>query len=175
MSRLCIVALVLTAACSKGGGSSSGPGSSAPPAPAIDAAPPPVDAAPPPTDAAEPPIDAGGVAFGDLSKDDQIKFMRTKVMPPMKAAFKKFDAGDFGKFSCKTCHGKGVASKKYEMPNPDLPKLDFAALKAGKHAKMAAFMKDEVTPGMAELLGEPVHSPTNPEGFGCLDCHLEKK
>lgn len=104
-----------------------------------------------------------------------MKFMRTKVMPPMKAAFKDFDAKEFGKFNCKTCHGKGAITKEFDMPNPDLPPLDFADLKAGKHAAIAKFMKDTVTPRMAAILGEAPRSPTNPHGFGCLDCHTEKK
>jgi len=197
-ARLSMLLVALVAAgCSKGepakstAGSGSAPGSAAttagsttppPPPPAIDAAAPPP---PPPVDAAgvsaAPADDAGaarpgdGVAFDDLSDDDKAKFMRAKVVPAMKAAFQKFDPKEFGKFNCKTCHGKGAITKEYDMPNPDLPALDFAELKAGKHGAVARFMKDVVTPGMADLLGQPERSPTNPDGFGCLECHVEKK
>jgi len=102
--------------------------------------------------------------------------MKTKVLPQMKAAFQKFDAKKFAKFTCKTCHGKDPVKAKYEMPNPELPKLDFAALKAGKQEpKLAEFMGKVVKPDMAKLLQRPEYSDKNPDGFGCLDCHLEKK
>lgn len=200
-ARLSTMLLALVAAgCSRGeptkstAGSGSAPGSAGPssgtaagsttppppPPPAIDAAAPPP---PSPVDAASAAVadDAGaarpgaGAAFDDLSDDDKAKFMRAKVVPAMKAAFQKFDVKEFGKFNCKTCHGKGAITKEYDMPNPDLPELDFAELKAGKHGAMARFMKDVVTPGMAELLGQPERSPTDPDGFGCLECHVEKK
>jgi hypothetical protein len=115
------------------------------------------------------------VTFADLSKKEQAEYMRTKVVPAMKKAFQAFDAKDFAKLNCKTCHGKGAITKEYDMPNPDLPKLDFAELRAGKHAEIATFMKDEVVPQMAELLGEQPRSASNPDGFGCLECHEEKK
>jgi hypothetical protein len=93
----------------------------------------------------------------------------------MKKAFQTFDAKEFAKFNCKTCHGRGAITKEYDLPNPDLPRLDFAELRAGKHAEAAKFMKEVVTPQMAELLGEKPRSPTNPDGFGCLECHEEKQ
>ncbi|HVV85973.1 MAG TPA: hypothetical protein VHE35_23095, partial [Kofleriaceae bacterium] len=114
--------------------------------------------------------------FDDLpTKEAKEKYMRDKVMPAMKTAFKAFDAKDYAKFNCKSCHGQGAVTKEFKMPNPDLPKLDFAELRAGKHAEIAKFMKEQVTPGMADLLGVPERSRTAPDGFGCLDCHTEKK
>lgn len=115
------------------------------------------------------------VPFDKLSHDDQVKFMKTKVMPTMKAAFQKFDPKEFANFTCKTCHGKDPQGSKYEMPTKDLPALDFEALKKGEDAKTAKFMNDVVRPEMAKLLGEPEMTETNPEGFGCLDCHTMKK
>ena len=192
MSRLTIAVLLLVAACSKSdppsassaSGSGTAAGSVVALPPAADAAPssPPlaIDAAPEPSPSA---IDAGAgapttsgpVVFDDLSKDEQVKYMRTKVVPAMKREFQAYDIKEFGKFNCKTCHGKGALTKEYDMPNPDLPELDFAELQAGEHAHVAKFMKEQVTPMMAELLGEAPRTPTNPDGFGCLHCHVEKK
>ncbi len=119
---------------------------------------------------------ANDVDFDKLSHDEQVKFMKTKVNPPMKAAFRKFDAKDYANFGCKTCHGKDPQKSKYKMPNPDLKPLDFAAIKAGKEdPKMIDFMSKVVKPEMAKILGEAEMTETNPKGFGCLHCHEMKK
>jgi hypothetical protein len=115
-------------------------------------------------------------AFHKLTKDEKLKIMKTKVLPAMSKAFKAFDKKHFGKLTCKTCHGKGVADGSYEMPNPDLPPLDFAALEAGKQEpKTAEFMAKTVVPEMAKMLGLEEYSQDNPKGFGCLHCHTAKK
>ena len=102
--------------------------------------------------------------------------MKTKVNPAMKAAFQKFDPKDYATFGCKTCHGKNPQKVKYEMPNPDLKPLDFAAIKAGKEdPKMIEFMSKVVKPEMAKILGEEEMTESNPKGFGCLACHTMKK
>ena len=113
--------------------------------------------------------------FDKLNHQAKLDFMRKKVMPPMKRAFQEFDAKKFAGFNCKTCHGKDPRATKYKMPNPELPKLDFAALKAGKHPKMAEFMNKVVKPEMAKLLQQPEYTEANPKGFGCLECHEVKK
>lgn len=121
-------------------------------------------------------VAAGGFDFDKLTHDEKVDFMKKKVMPTMKPLFVKFDGKKFGNFNCKTCHGKDADKRKFKMPNPSLPKLDFAALKAGKQApKMAEFMGKTVKPEMAKLLQQPEFTETNPKGFGCLECHEQKK
>src|SRR6185295_20084015 len=79
--------------------------------------------------------------FDKLTHEQRMEFMKTKVVPTMKPLFQDFDKKKFANFGCKTCHGKDPVKSKYKMPNPSLPKLDFAALKAGKQApKVAEFM-----------------------------------
>ena len=120
----------------------------------------------------------GKSAFDKLSDHEKAEFMKTKVVPPMKEAFQKFDPKAFANFGCKTCHGKDPKATKFKMPNPELPKLDFAALENGKQKpKMAEFMGKVVKPQMAEILGDKEFDPKNPKagGFGCLDCHEQKK
>jgi hypothetical protein len=113
--------------------------------------------------------------FDKLTHDDKVKFMKQKVMPAMKAAFQKFDAKEYGNFTCKTCHGKDPQKSKYEMPTAELPKLDFDKIKAGKEEpKMVEFMSKVVKPEMAKLLGAPEMTETQ-KGFGCLNCHTMKK
>lgn len=121
-------------------------------------------------------VAASDFDFDKLSHDDKVKFMKTKVMPAMKPAFQKFDPKEYASFTCKTCHGKDPQKVKYEMPNPELPKLDFEALKAGKgEPKMVEFMSKTVKPEMAKLLNRPEMTETVHDGFGCLDCHTMKQ
>ena len=113
------------------------------------------------------------LAFDDMNQDQKKSFMRHTVMPAMKAKFQAFDGTKYAEFGCKTCHGAGAEDGSYEMPNGDLPKLDFAnmdKLDADKQ-KIAEFMGTEVKPTMAALLKQPEYTPENPKGFGCLECH----
>jgi hypothetical protein len=152
-----------------------GPGSVAP-APPPPAEPPPPPPEPPPEPTAPPPADPAAFDFAKLSHDDKVKFMKQQVMPAMKPLFQKFDKKAFASVTCKTCHGKEPAKKKYEMPNDELPALDFAAIKAGKEdPRMLEFMEKRVKPKMAELLGRDEMSDSKPDGFGCLGCHVMKK
>jgi hypothetical protein len=117
-----------------------------------------------------------GWDFDKLTHEEKMDFMKKQVVPTMKPLFQDFDKKKYANFGCKTCHGKDPAKAKYKMPNPELPKLDFAALKAGKQApKVAEFMGKTVKPQMAKLLQQPEFTETNPKGFGCLECHEQKK
>jgi hypothetical protein len=121
-------------------------------------------------------VATGDFEFSKLSRDDKIKFMKQKVMPAMKPLFQKFDPKTFAKFTCKTCHGKDPQGAKYKMPTPDLPPLDFEAIKAGKEdPKVVEFMSKTVKPEMAKLFHMPEMSESEPKGFGCLHCHTMKK
>ncbi len=117
------------------------------------------------------------VVFKDLDHDAQVDYMKTKVQPAMKVAFQGFDKGEFAKFNCKSCHGKDADARKWEMPNPGLPKLNFADLESttDEDEKRAIEFMSKITHQMADLLGEPERTELNPDGFGCLDCHLEEK
>jgi hypothetical protein len=116
--------------------------------------------------------------FDKLTHDEQMDFMKKQVVPTMKPLFQKFDAKRYKDFGCKTCHGKDPKKAKFKMPTPDLPKLDFAALKAGKQKpKVAKWMGEVVNPEMAKLLQKPEYNPEKPDPsqFGCLGCHEQKK
>ncbi|MEO8841158.1 MAG: hypothetical protein ABI591_17755 [Kofleriaceae bacterium] len=116
--------------------------------------------------------------FDKLTHEEQADYMKKTVVPTMKPIFQKFDAKHYKDFGCKTCHGKDPKKSKFKMPNTDLPKLDFAALKAGKQKpNIAKFMGEEIEPGMAKLLNRPSYDPKapDPHQFGCLGCHTQKK
>jgi mono/diheme cytochrome c family protein len=92
-------------------------------------------------------------------------------VPAMEPIFKKHDAQEFAEFGCQTCHGKQAAQGHFDMPNPDLPKLNFNDMSQFKPEDIE-WMKTEVKPAMAKLLEEEEFTPENPKGFGCQDCHV---
>jgi hypothetical protein len=121
------------------------------------------------------------VAWKDMTAEQKGKYMKEVVMPKMKPAFQAFDADEFKKFGCPTCHGDKAKQKKFKMPNADLPELPgdqagFATLME-KKPKMMKFMGETVKPEMAKLLGLPEFDPKKPEagGFSCGNCHTFKK
>jgi hypothetical protein len=109
------------------------------------------------------------------------KYMKTTVLPQMKKLFVAFDKKAYAKMSCETCHGKKGADNKFKMPNAELPKLPQPTDRAGfmalqqKKPEAAKFMGTQVKPTMAALLGKPEWQPTNPEGFGCYQCHTKNE
>ena len=110
-----------------------------------------------------------------MGHEERLALMKTTVLPKMKTAFQGFDAKDFADFSCVTCHGEAIKKGKFDMPNPELPKLDaktgFKNVSA-KHPAMMKFMGQTVVPSMADMLGVPKWNPATGKGFGCGNCHM---
>jgi hypothetical protein len=111
--------------------------------------------------------------FDKLDHDQRVTFMKKKVMPTMKPIFQNHDAKDFAGFGCKTCHGEQAKQGHFDMPNPNLPKLNFADMSKFKKEDLD-WMHNEVWPTMGKLLDMPLYSKDNPKGFGCLHCHTEE-
>jgi hypothetical protein len=154
------------------------------PAPEAPPAPPPAAEAPPPA-AAETPKPAETAAAPaapeapaapahdvwtkDLTKDQQVAFMKKNVVPEMEPVFKGYDAKMFDKFSCKTCHGPA-----FKNPHDFLPKLVFKDGKITsfeKKPEISKFMAEQVVPHMATAMGMKPFDPATKEGFGCGGCH----
>jgi hypothetical protein len=132
----------------------------------------------PPAEGAAPAAPAGKKAWDDMSKDEKKDVMKKVVVPKMTALFKEFDAKKYGQVKCVLCHGEEAKKGKFGMPNPDLPKLDFAnhlAKEREEKPKMVEFMAKKVVPEMATILGEQPFDPKTGKGFGCKACHTEKK
>jgi hypothetical protein len=115
------------------------------------------------------------VAWADMGKDQRLEYMKSVVLPRMKQVFSSFNPDRYGKMNCVSCHGDSAADGSYKMPNPRLPKLPtssegFKKLAQEKPAVME-FMKNEVKPRMAAMLGVPEYNPETKSGFGCMECH----
>lgn len=100
--------------------------------------------------------------------------MREQVLPDFKARFQAYDPVKYANFGCGSCHGPNAAARNYAMPNPDsepLPLDGTLAYARKQDSKATEFMLDSIHPRMAELLGEPRYSETEPNGFRCTRCH----
>ena len=110
----------------------------------------------------------------EMKPAERLALMKKVIAPTMGAEFKSLDATDFKDFSCVTCHGPGAKQGKFDMPNPQLPKL---SVKDGfkKHMDekpaVTKFMMEKVAPDMAKMLGIPAYDPATHKGFGCGNCH----
>jgi hypothetical protein len=133
-----------------------------------------------PAAAAAAPAGEKKIDWEHMSKAERKKYMKTTVLPKMKAVFQEFDAKAFKKFSCETCHGKKATETNFKMPNAELPKLPQPTDRAGfmaiqqKKPEVVKFMGTKVKPTMAELLNIPEWTPQNPKGFGCYQCHTQE-
>ena len=105
----------------------------------------------------------------DMTKEQQIAFMKEKIMPAMDPVFKAHDAKEYEKFGCETCHGP-----EYKTPTEYLPSL---TLKDGnltcftEDPEVSKWMAEKVVPAMAAAMGLPAYDPATHQGFGCGGCH----
>src|SRR3954462_5510612 len=120
------------------------------------------------------------VAWKDMTFTQKKAYMKVAVTPTMKPIFQAFDAKEFKKFNCATCHGQDGADRKFKMPSndihplPNTPEAFQAKLKAEPTwPKWTEFMAQKVEPAMGKLLDLPVFDPKKPvEGaFSCGACH----
>jgi hypothetical protein len=114
-------------------------------------------------------------AWADLTKDEKKEIMKKQVVPAMRELWKSSPEPD-AEIECTFCHGDQAMDGKFDMPNKDLPMLDFktgmADIKKKKDGQAwIEFMGGKVKPKMAEILGLPEYSKDNPTGFGCGNCH----
>lgn len=136
------------------------------PAPESPAAPSPAESG------AEAPAEASPTRrFADLSEDEKVEVMITKVVPNVGKVFKEHDPTRYEQFNCASCHGP----QKNQDPREVLPKL---TLSNGGMEKLSSeqpdvmkFMAEKVVPEMAAAIGEQPYDPATQQGFGCGGCH----
>jgi hypothetical protein len=115
------------------------------------------------------------VPFDQLNDDQRAEFMKQKVVPAMKPIFQQHDAKKYAEFGCETCHGPGVATGHFDMPNDKLPLLVVKEMTTGKYKKEdLEWMAHQVKPTMAKLLKQEEWTPQTPKGFACGACHPMK-
>ena len=90
------------------------------------------------------------VAFADLDHAQRTDVMKQRVLPAMQAKFRDHDPKKFADVTCTTCH----AEHSFEMPNPELPHLDFGDLSGFEPADVE-WMKTVIVPAMRDLLRDP--------------------
>ena len=125
--------------------------------------------APPTAPKATPDVAVSAVWSKDMTKDQQIAFMKKYVVAPMGDVFKANQPAKYADFSCKTCHGPDAKD-----PKDYLPKLTFKDGKMTAFAdkpEVAKFMATAVTPAMAHAMGAQPFDPQTHQGFGCNGCH----
>jgi cytochrome c553 len=114
------------------------------------------------------------IPWRNMTRGERIDFMVTTVLPTMKAEFVAFDAKRFARMDCATCHGDGVETASYALPNPKLPRLLEPDLFA-KHRQLTPettrFMLEKVEPKLAALLEVPEFDPATRKGLSCYNCH----
>ncbi|MFI5298033.1 MAG: hypothetical protein ACHREM_08040 [Polyangiales bacterium] len=108
------------------------------------------------------------VPWDDMTVQQKDAYMRSTVMPEMRAVFSKFDPVRYSRMGCTPCHARGRGSDKYWMPNEDLL-LDPASCEEVPGSdptmtRMNRFMDEQVGPAMSRLLGKPWNS--------CYLCHV---
>ncbi len=113
----------------------------------------------------------------EMSSVEREWYMVGKVQPIMWEMFRGFSEAGYEQFSCDTCHGKDGKERGYAMPavaTGALPAPGSQSFKEILDTRIGRFMKDEVSPTMAKLMGKPAFDSARGHGFGCFDCHVKE-
>ena len=86
------------------------------------------------------------VAWKDMTFDQKKAYMKEAVTPTMKPIFQAFDAKEFKKFDCVTCHGKDGVERKFKMPSNDIKPLP-----GTPEAFQAKMKTEDKVPGIATV------------------------
>jgi len=108
-----------------------------------------------------------GIVWDHMTTEQRADYMRSTVMPEMRAMFARFDPHRYSRMGCTPCHARGRGSADFRMPNEDLL-LDPTACadvpgNDPRTVETSRFMDEQVGPAMARLLGKPWNS--------CFWCH----
>jgi hypothetical protein len=108
----------------------------------------------------------------DMPEKQKVAFMKAKVVPRMAPIFQAFDAKEFARFDCTTCHGPNMKEPHDFLPAVEIKDGKF--VEQDEHPELIKFMQEKVVPEMASIFGMPVYDPATKQGFGCARCHEMK-
>jgi hypothetical protein len=133
------------------------------------------------------------------SRAEIVRYMEDEIMPWARATFGPLKGGS-DRITCETCHGRNPETRDWRMPavaalpRPEVRNAGWEhyggvmdaqirnaiygyAAESDKQAR-AAYMREIVMPGMAQLLHRPAYDFTRPyafnrsrQAFGCYHCH----
>ncbi len=108
-------------------------------------------------------------AWTQATWEERHDTMTFLVLPEMAKMFQRFENKPYPDLACVSCHGADAEKIGYRMPAG--PPLDPSHLPRkdspdAREARLAAFMADEVTPSLAEMLGK--------NDVGCFSCHTKR-
>ena len=101
--------------------------------------------------------------WAKLTWEDRHSEMTFLVLPNMARLFQRHDGKPDPDMTCRTCHGGDAERVAYAMPH-GLPALDPAHM-PDERTPTVRFMRETVTPTMADLLG------VERREFTCFRCH----
>jgi len=131
-----------------------------------------------------------------------VRFMEDEIMPWARTTLGPLKGGSY-RITCETCHGRSPEARDWRMPavaalpRPDVKTAGWEHYGGAMDAQMrnaiygyvaesdkqakAAYMRELVMPGMAQLLRRPAYDFTRPyafnrsrQAFGCYHCHRVK-
>jgi hypothetical protein len=107
--------------------------------------------------------------WAKLTWEERHDVMTFAVLPNMAKTFQTFRGTTYPEMTCATCHGPDPEAAGYAMPRGLAPldpdRLPDANAPDPRIARTAKFMREQVTPEMADLLG------VERARFSCFRCH----
>ncbi len=108
------------------------------------------------------------VPWDQMSGADREMYMVGKVQPIMEEVFRTHDPERYPEIQCETCHGADMRELEFRMPSQRMyriPREGTPAYQAmlDNFGPTVRFMKEEVTPKMAAIMGQP--------DLSCASCH----
>lgn len=116
--------------------------------------------------------------WSDLTYEERHAKMTFVVHPALARRFKKAGGEKTARLTCKSCHGERAEEVRYRMPAIEAlrPSRVAEIYEPGADlSPLLTFMRDEVTPTTARLMGMPAYDPAIGEGFSCFNCHLKEQ
>ena len=117
-------------------------------------------------------------AWTDLSYEERHEKMTFVILPALAHRFKEAGGQKTARLTCQSCHGERAEEVRYRMPAIEALRPDRVAEIYTDDAQLSPlvrFMRDDVTPMTARLMGVAVYDPATRQGFSCFNCHLKER